>query len=477
MVISEFIKENVKHNASFVTIILIVAIEVSVHGILSEKFISHEVDWTLRHLQSTKNNEPVVILGDSVGYGIFGGWNFRSGKIASLACNQATETAGQYFFLKRFLENNKAPGAVVICDRTPFAGNLNQIFTENYVQRCYTRWSEIVSLMFVKLDPVFTIKMITYKCLSTLKYRLQLQREFTGFTNSDANPGIPKNYGSDQSRYGIIDVMSKIQHRLQKETIAEHYFKKILAEMGRIDVPLYYIPPPSRLNINANHRLAQSAIIRVEELQKEYKNLSLIKEFYQQLSEGYFSDAVHLNGAGIELFRSAMQPTMEKIIVDAKQRQREKLSYLFTTGRPANMNEDLQSHLLQPWNDLAVQNCQSGLLLVSSGNDPALVFSTGVKVDKKRNERIMAKVALQSPSKTSAKLYFTYNFNNYFNEQNHITHEVVAGKNSLYFILPKEFTEGSLRFDPGELPGNYKLEKIEFKIVDANSIEICLKNS
>jgi hypothetical protein len=114
----------------------------------------------------------------------------RTGKIANLACNQATETAGQYFFLKRYLKKNRMPRAVISCDRTPLDGNLRQNLTENYIQRCFTHWSEIIELALIKRDPEFTVKMIAYKMLSTYTYRLHLQKIILGTTNSNIYSGI-----------------------------------------------------------------------------------------------------------------------------------------------------------------------------------------------------------------------------------------------------------------------------------------------
>lgn len=150
-------------NGAVLTLLIIALIECFSHFYCSKRFFSHEVDQMLNTLSKPHWDKPVVMVGDSVGRGIFSGWDIGNRQIAMLACNQATEAAGQYFMIRRYLSKNIAPGAVIICDRNHFAGNLTQNLTENYVQRTFTQWSEIYDLTVAKQDPVFTAKMIAYK--------------------------------------------------------------------------------------------------------------------------------------------------------------------------------------------------------------------------------------------------------------------------------------------------------------------------
>ena len=310
-----------KTNAGIVAGCLIILIEFLLNPYLSNKYFSHEVDEMLHYLEQPKKDQSVVAIGDSVGNGIFGEWNFNNGNVASLACNQATETAGQYFFLRRFLKNNKAPGAVISCDRTPLSGNLEQSLTENYIQRCFTDWSEILELMIVKTDPVFTIKMVAYKFFSTFKYRLHLQRKIVGFTNSDIYSGATQPTKSAKKSYSLIEVVSKFKEHHRTESISQYFFKKILVELEKIHVPLYYLPSPSRLDTNDNHLLVQSSIKHLNNLKKEFANLHILEDHYQRLPGKYFRDEVHLNQAGLENYRPLIQPTIERILLESTRRQ------------------------------------------------------------------------------------------------------------------------------------------------------------
>jgi hypothetical protein len=293
-------------------------IELSLHPLLVKNFFSHEVDQTLFYLNLGPHNQPVVALGDSVGHGIFSNWRME---IAPLACNQATEMAGQYFFLRRFLAGNKIPGAVINCGIVPLQGNLKQRLTENYVQRTFTRWNEIYELLLVKKDPVFTTKMVAYKLLTTYTYRLHLQKLLTGFTNSGIYTGLSAQKPPARSRYGLVRLLRKANLRMRKETISLYFFKKMLTELERLQVPLYYLPPPVRVNNSDADHAVQNTLVQLAELEKQFSNLRILTSSRQKMAVRYFHDNVHLNKEGLEVFRRDQQEEIELIIKRAWVRQ------------------------------------------------------------------------------------------------------------------------------------------------------------
>lgn len=461
-----------KSNAALAALAMIVVIELLLHPYLTHNFISHEVDWTLRHLETNNENQPVVILGDSVGHGIFGGWKFHNGNVASLACNQATETAGQYFFLKRFLENNSAPGVVVSCDRTPLSGNLNQNLTENYIQRCFTRWSEIFELMTVKMDPVFTVKMLAYKFFSTLRYRLHLQKKIIGFTNSDIYSGVTKQTIFSQSNYGLIKVISNFIESFRQESISHHFLKKMICELDTMNVPILYLPPPSRLDKEEVHRLIQSSENQMEELSKKHSNLSILSDQYHRLPEKYFSDDVHLNQKGLDAYRPLLQQTIEEIIADAVHHQQDMILHSFNKGQTIYAVDRFGGKItLEPLNDAVITFAEGKQVVESVGQDPALSLPLLVNIDKKKNDRIVIKVTLTSPERTTAKLYFSRKTDNRFVECDSVKQKVDIGRNALFFVLPEEIQGGNLRFDPGECSGTFILEELAAKVVNEELIK------
>lgn len=469
--LNRLIRQSVYHcrtNAAVTMVACIVAIELFLHPYLSQHFFSHEVDRALQYLETAHRDQAVVTVGDSVGNGIFGGWGFKNGSVANLACNQATETAGQYFFLKRFLKKNKVPGAVVSCDRTPFSGNLDQNLTENYVQRCFTDWSEILELTMVKLDPVFTVKMIAYKFLATFKYRLHLQEKIAGFTNSDIYTGASGSDSAAGSDYGLIRLLSKFKERQRSESISTYFFKKMLVDLTKIDVPLYYLPPPSRSNNSATHQLIQDTMARTKELQQEYSNVHVINDQYRRLPGKYFHDKVHLNEDGLKVYRPPLQPVLEQIISDSVQRQQAAFSHTFAMGQPVfAMKSFGPNSQLHPLNDTELEAVDGKLIVRSVGNDPALLFPAVANLDKRRDDRVVMRIVLESDRKSTAQVYYSLGMNGHFEEKNSVRKAMKAGRNTLFFILPAEFNGGKLRFDPGTRKGLFTLEQLEAKVVDA----------
>lgn len=320
-----FIKKiynEIKINAGIISIIFISIIEIIFCNYLFNNFFSHEVDKTINNIENKKGGHPVLVLGDSVGKGIFDGWQ-GGGKVANLACNHATETTGQYFFLKRYLVKNNTPGAVVICDRTPLLGNLDQITTENYIQRVFTQWSEIYQILIIKLDVIYTLKMIAYKIIPSYKYRLHLQKKIISFTNSDIYSGISSGGGSSGDKFSILYFLSNISNKFKNENISEYFFKKIIKDLKKLDVPVYYLPPPVSMDDREAVCTINNAFKKINEIREKTNNVFVVSDLYQELPKEYFSDGVHLNLNGIEIYRDNANTRMNQIVNNAIVHQRQ----------------------------------------------------------------------------------------------------------------------------------------------------------
>ncbi len=455
--------------AAGIAIIAVIAIEIVVRPYLNS-FVSHEVDWTLRALQKKNMNQDVVILGDSVGRGIFADWKFKKGSVAKLACNQATETAGQFFFLKRFLENNKVPGAVIICDRSPSSGNLNQLLTENYIQRCFTKWDEIFELFKVKLDPVFTVKMISYNIFNTFKYRLHLQQLLVGFANSNVYSGVPDNQNQVKKMYGIFDVIKEKIESNRHESISQYYLNRILKELTRYGVSLYYLPPPTMELNNDFHRAVENSMSLFKQLGNQYPDLHVLEGVYIRLPSSYFSDGVHLNEYGVAKYRLLIQPQVYKILEEAERHKILKREAMYNNGTPIFQYTDKKTlSLFQPINDTSLNFQNNSLVLSTQSNDPALLLPAITGIKKKKNDRIALKVCLNSQSNTVARIYYSWK-NNEFDQKHSVRSAVKPGMNTLFFLLPNDFQVGNLRLDPGEAKGVYVLDSVEGRIIEANGV-------
>ncbi|MCK5516983.1 MAG: hypothetical protein KAI39_08935, partial [Desulfobulbaceae bacterium] len=378
------------------------------HSYLVNTFSSHEVDRTLRYLEKQGRNQPTLVLGDSVGHGVFSGWRLKAGRIASLACNQATETAGQYFFLKRFLSKNKTPGAVISCDRTPLMGNLNQVYTENYIQRCFTRWYEIYDLLLAKRNPAFTAKMIAYKLFATYKFRLHLQEKLVGFTNSDIYSGILRGKNSVKVRYGIVRILSDIVQEFRQESISQYFFKKMLTELESLHVPLYYLPAPTQLSNNATNKLVQNSLHDLEKLQFQFGNLTLLPDSYQRMVKKYFRDGVHLNPKGLILYRNAVGEVVKKIVSDAVVYQQKMFDTIFRDGTDIfDYSSEVHFNRIKPLYDVTINMKKGQLVLQSHGNDPAVLVGDKIEKIGGRGRTLAVRVTMKSEVKSITTLYYS----------------------------------------------------------------------
>lgn len=456
-----------RSNALWLTLAGIVTIELLAHPYLFNNFFSHEVDKLLHTLKTQKFDVPVVTIGDSVGHGIFSGWDFAQGKIANLACNQATETAGQYFFLKRYLEKNRMPRAVISCDRTPLEGNLQQNLTENYIQRCFTYWSEILELALIKRDPEFTVKMIAYKMLSTYTYRLHLQKIILGTTNSNIYSGISSGGATSAPPKGIFAVLNDVLEHSREENISAVFHKKIARMLASDNVPLYYVPPPSRLDNGDTDRLIQSSTTRLQNLTDNLPNLHVLSKEYRRLPNEYFGDDVHLNATGLTAYRPLLQTPIKELITASLSNHRQEFERRFSSG-VALLSGKTKSlaHTLSVLHDATLSDENESLKILASGKDPAVILPAIERFTPKDDERAVAFFLLTSEKPTTAKLYYSFSEKLAFSEMNSQTKLVQAGENRLYFVLPREFTGGMVRFDPGDVEGQYVLHLLEIRLVE-----------
>lgn len=450
--------------AAGIAVIAIVVTEL-LTGPYVRSFESHEVDATLKYLEKSDRNHSVVLLGDSVGRGVFADWKFKRGAIAKLACNQATETAGQYFFLKRYLENNKVPGAVIVCDRSPGIGDLKQSLTENYIQRCFTRWTEILGLFQAKLNPVFTVKMVAYRSLATFKNRLHLQRLLTGFTNSDVYSGAVSDISTVKAGYGLFDVVENALDTGRGESVSLRYLKRMMTELEGYGVPLYYLPPPTSEATDESHRQVLDSLTMLRKLGRQFGGLHVLEDTYIRLPKDYFSDEVHLNEQGLTAYRPAIQPLIDGILEEAIRHQKEMRSHAFARGGHFfQYLREGELRLIRPTGGTASSLHGNTLLLSATTNDPAVLLPERVGVEKNMDERIGVRVDLGSDFSTIARLYYAAG-NEVFEQRRSVRAKVEPGRNSIFFLLPSDFQGEKLRFDPGEVAGQYTLHAIEGKII------------
>lgn len=469
MPISSFAKHRactfLRNNAAIPAIAIIFCVEIILHPYLSEKFFSHEVDVKLASLERKERNQAVVTIGDSVGHGIFSGWRFKNGSIAQLACNQATETTGQYFFVQRFIAKNQQPEVIISCDRSPFSGNLTQNLTENYVQRCFTKWREIIELMAIKMDPVFTLKMISYKLFATFKYRLHVQEKLVGFRNGEIYTGLTINGSSPVSTYGLIDRIENYKNGFRQESISAYFLTKLIAELQKQNIPFYYLPPPTNATNKRGWNAMKKNIERFEELAEQFDNVHILTQHSRKMSGDLFADEVHLSHSGLSYYRPHVQADIEKIIAEARQRRFSSFQEALDTSSPIfTLNLPEASERLTAIRDVRLQEAKDSLILLSTGDDPSILLPSIPKTARNKPGKVVVHVQISSSHATIAQLYFGRSGKE-FSERNSLKKRILPGINDIKFILPGEFDSGNLRFDPAKMAGKFNLKGLEVKVV------------
>ncbi len=443
-------------NAGLWAILIVCVVEFYLHPVFDQRFTSHEVDTMLKRLENNRYDSPVAVVGDSVGKGIFRKWDDRPETFATMACNAATSSAGQYFFLQRYLRNNRPPGAVISCETVPFLGNLKNPLTENYVQRCFTNWDEILDLFLTKKDPVFSLKMIAYKLFSTFKYRLHVQKALVGFTNSDIYSGfVQGNPGINKSNFGIFNKLSRKMLQWRHESIATFYLKKMVGELQSLGIMFYYLPPPT---VSGKKKVIANALRRFEDLQDQYDNIEVLGSLYRVYPENLFGDGTHLNQEGGDKFRKLIQPELDKIRKKAMAgiylRFANSGKTVFSLTSPA------QLHRLQPLNEVILSRDSKLFTLEATGGDPSLVLTDTIS---SLEDDVVLCIRMDAPERTAATIYFKSRETDGYSEENTMRYFVRPGYNELYFKLPGHVFHRTIRFDPGEVPGKYVIHGIEAK--------------
>jgi len=285
--------------AVLLALIIIVGIETRYGIELPATASYHEVDKLLYHLQTEKNGQAdYIVLGDSVGRQISTKAPYlQNNKYAVMATNQAITMTGQYFIAQRYLHYNKAPRGIILLTASTF-GDLDRDLSDNYIQRTFTDFSEILEIFLLKRDPVFTAKMLAYRWLPSFKYRLSLQKRWAGYTNAESLTGVPyNNKNSGASGYSLLRLMKPY---LEKENIPRHHFTALLKLLNERHIPLFFLVPAINDSDPELYREHENLSRKLfPELQKRYPNFHY--EDVHFLQSRYYGDGMHFNEAGLKI--------------------------------------------------------------------------------------------------------------------------------------------------------------------------------
>ena len=270
-------------------LIVILISEAVLARTLPQRYFSHEVDQILYDLEHKKYNAEFLLLGDSVGGQIWRAAIKDDGRqhmFAVLPSNAAIEMTGQYYLVQRYLKRNKKPKAVIFLGRNFLSRDLNQVYTENFVQRCFLNFREIAEITSHK-GVEFGLVMLVYKCLPSYRYRLHLQKRLAGFANSNVGTGLLPTQDP---------VIPKIPAGTR--TASKIYLIKLLALCDRLDIHFYLIEAPMpESTAGRSWDVPSFGDMRSswDDLEKRYGRLHLVKDMSVFQENDFAADRIHLN--------------------------------------------------------------------------------------------------------------------------------------------------------------------------------------
>ena len=230
------------------TLALVVVLEMVAANTLPSQQFNHLVDRILFEIRTKPQPAEVLILGDSVGRQIsLGLARAEPNRIKTFASNASLETVGQYFLFRRYLESNPPPRDLVLILVNPFSGNLDQVFTQNYVQRCFVEWSEIGDLAVNYRNPEFSAVMLGYKLLPSFRYRNYFQ-DLLGMSHigrkprESVEPAVPQLQPKTRSK-GLDQLFTEVFSR-HTTSASEIYFRKLLQLATDRGTRVVFIPTP-----------------------------------------------------------------------------------------------------------------------------------------------------------------------------------------------------------------------------------------
>ena len=275
-------------------IILIFIIEINYQ--LNSSSNRHYVDYIINNiLPNTKNkNVDILILGDSVAANAFKNKIVKE-NIFDLSSNQAISMAGNYFLLKRFLEQNNPPKELFLFTIPQFYQNdLNQIWTYLYFETVFQNDEEFEEIKKIKPNLYLSENKLD-KYFETRKNKFIFKNENENFNNRKQHHFVE-----------ISDLDNSQNYLSHNVTLKEREFVKIYNLTP--EIPMIYLNKLQKLcqekNIKLNiviepspHRILN--LFYLSNWYKYLKNMNIgfydINEFYK-FSDIHFHDGVHISG-------------------------------------------------------------------------------------------------------------------------------------------------------------------------------------
>ena len=291
----------------------IIGIERYVGSRITPDFFNHEVDHLLRLLDTRRFKADYLLIGDSVALQLYRQFQ-KDPRFDDLATNQAVETTGHYFLVRRYLEKNPPPKIVIFTGLPFHFRDLRQVYTENFVLRTFTNTQEIIDVYQARLNPAMTAKMIAYKVSPSYKFRLKLQEELVDFSNSDVYSGV--DFAIKPAKLGSHSVLNILSDKFPREKTGVTHFRELLAYLEGKGIDLYYVPVPVQMQDRINqHAIDHEELISkiLPQLQEEFANFHYSSELVE-FDRKWFVDGVHFTPEGLFLGEEYLRKKLEPIV-------------------------------------------------------------------------------------------------------------------------------------------------------------------
>lgn len=295
-----------RRSAVFWTALAIIFIEVFIAVTQPPAHRRGLVQRVMDSIDLQRHQAETLILGDCLAEQLARRIAQRDDKLfLSLATNGSLETAGDYYLLRRYLQRHPPPKRVILFTRRPDVGDLNQVYTENHVQRHFLRWSEILGLGLQKRSLGFFLGMLAYKLLPSYRHRQVLRQ---AHLHLNAPPALDINRQRQRKKIAAMERewfgrLSRWLSPPEHPSIAARYLEEMARLLLQRGIQLIYVPTPTwQVTPTGGARpglgppVDQAAVLRA--LQQRYPNFSFTPP--KTYPRDHFDDHTQFNPKHVE---------------------------------------------------------------------------------------------------------------------------------------------------------------------------------
>lgn len=255
----------------------------------------HYVDYLIKtKLANFKNkNYETVIIGDSLANNALGTIKLHP-HIADLTSNNAISVAGNYFILKRYLQENKKPKNIYFfCVPNHLYQNLDSIHTYSYFTTIFTKKEEIESIEKIKpnLYNNYSFSKYTESRLKSLKFLTHYKpKKRTTAVLVDESTLVKKENFINNKIKEKINALKKDQNIVRE--VPKVYIDKIVTLCKEMNINFTLVIEPIPKDSNKN--FIQSKLY----MYLKEKNISIynINEHYSFSNYFFRGDGRHIKG-------------------------------------------------------------------------------------------------------------------------------------------------------------------------------------